>query len=238
MTVLLRMLSAALVGLALMLPASAAPIYFDFGSNATPTPGNYNNIDHTQAPILNAIDATGAATGIGLATSGFNEIGPNTNGTTTPGGAAAAFAAEAAQDNIFGHSVNFNAPGPRPLGTLEFTGLNASLAYDLTFFASRLGVTDNRQTQYAVSGSNIGTGLLDASNNTDNVAVVSGIKPTATGTIIVEVTKGQANTNTSGFFYIGALRLNAVPEPACILLFLFSSVWLTSMRRSAHRGTR
>lgn len=220
--------------------ASAATLYFDFGSSASPTPGNYNNVDHTQAPILNAIDSTGAATGIGLAAGGFNEIGPNTSGTTTPSGAAAAFQPEATRDSLFGHSDNFNAGSPRPLGVLSLTGLDGSGAtsYSFTFFASRTGVTDNRETAYAVTGANSNTAYLNASSNVSNVAIAAGIVPTATGTISINVNAGPNNSNGSKFFYLGAMSIEsrAIPEPAGAALVMLAIAGFAAARPSLRRG--
>ncbi len=221
----LRMLLSMLVCL-VTVPAFASTMYFDFGETAQQTAGNYNNVTQAQLPIFNALDSTGAGTGIGLATSGFNP-GSNQNGTLTPGGGALIFDPQATRDNLFGHTVNFNQPAPFPLGVLDFTGLDPSMAYDFTFFASRLGVTDNRETQYTVMGSNSDVGLLDAANDTDNVVTVPGILPTAAGTITVHVEAGPNNNNSSGFTYLGALRLTcSVPEPAtgALLMLGFSGL--------------
>ncbi|MBX3427306.1 MAG: PEP-CTERM sorting domain-containing protein [Pirellulales bacterium] len=216
--------------------ASAATLLFDFGSATTPTGGNYNNIDPSQQPILNAIDSSGAPTGIGLTSSGFNELGPNTNGTLAPGGAAAIFDAQATRDNLFGHSTNFNAPSPRPQGLLNLTGLDGSgaTAYSFTFFGSRLGVSDNRETAYAVTGANASTVYLDSSNNVNNVAVASGIVPTAGGTVSITVGAGPNNTNTDSFFYyLGAMQIEStrVPEPASIALGVVGLAGVAVRRR-------
>lgn len=235
-----RYLLAAIFAVAMVPSTSAATLYFDFGSSANLTPGNYNNVDHTQAPILNAIDSTGAATGIGLATAGFNELGPNTNGTTTPSGAAAAFQSEATRDSLFGHSDNFNAGSPRPLGVLSLTGLDGSGAtsYSFTFFASRTGVTDNRETAYAVAGANSNTVYLNAAGNVSNVAIAAGIVPTPTGTISINVNAGPNNNNGSKFFYLGALSIEsrAIPEPASAALAMLAIVGIAATRPSLRRG--
>lgn len=235
-----RSFLAAIFALLSVSSASAATLYFDFGSSANLTPGNYNNVDHTQAPILNAIDSTGAATGVGLATTGFNEIGPNTNGTTSPSGAAAAFQPEATRDSLFGHSDNFNVGSPRPLGVLSLTGLDGSGAtsYSFTFFASRTGVTDNRETAYAVAGANSNTMYLNAAGNVSDVAIAAGIVPTATGTISINVDAGPNNNNGSEFFYLGAMSIEsrAIPEPAGAALVMLVIVGLAAVRPSLRRG--
>jgi hypothetical protein len=219
--------------LALGVSAQANTLLFDFGEITTPTGGNYNNVTQNQLPIFNALDTTGAGTGIGLTTSGFNP-GSNTNGTQTPGGTAGAtFDAAATRDNLFGHTVNFNQPAPLPLATLSLSGLDGSglTTYDFVFFGSRLGVTDNRETQYVVTGANNATGYLDTSGNTDNVAVVSGIIPNALGQVSIAVSPGPNNNNSSGFYYLGAMQIIAVPEPAGLALMGLGGLFVAARRR-------
>ncbi len=217
-------------------PALAGLMYFDFGDVVQPTGGNYNNVGYTMLPIFNAMDSTGAGTGIGLATSGFNEVGPNLNGTLTPGAPADMFDPQATRDNLFGHDTDFNAGSPRKLGVLAFTGLDASgaTAYEFTFFASRMSVSDDREAQYEVLGANSGIGLLDSANNTSNVVVVSGIIPNSSGEVTVNVAKGPNNNNSSGYFYLGAMSIqtSAVPEPAGALLLLLGIVVVGACRRA------
>lgn len=222
----------ALVVVSLVAPTRAATMLFDFGDTGLQTGGNYNNVTPAQNPLFNVIDSTGAGTGIGLNIGGFNELGPNLNGTQAPSGAAAIFDIQATRDNLFGHSDNFNAGSPRPLGEIELTGLNPALPYDFTFFGSRTGVTDNRETKYTVAGANSNFGLLDASNNVSNVTSVSGVFPSAGGTILISVEAGPNNTNGSKFFYLGAMAMSVVPEPASGMLVIFGFVGLVAGARS------
>jgi hypothetical protein len=78
----------------------------------------------------------------------------------------------------------------------------------------------------------VGSALLNTSNNTSNVAVVSGAQPSGAGVLNVEVTAGPGNTNGSKFYYLGAIELSYVPEPASILLLLVSFVGLGVHRPS------
>ncbi len=213
--------------------AQATTLFFDFGDTGQQTGGNYNDITPAQLPIFNALDSLGNPSGIGLTTSGFNP-GSNQNGTTTPGAPADLFSAQATRDNLFGHSLSpFNQPAALPQGTLQLSGLNPSSTYAFTFYGGRLGVNDNRETSYAITGSNSGTGLLDSANNSSNVVIVSGIGPTALGGITILVAPGPNNTNTSGFFYLGAMRIEStdVPEPTtCVLLALSGCLMLGRFR--------
>jgi hypothetical protein len=216
----------------------AATLRFDFGESAQQTP-NYNNVLPAQEPILNALDITGAGTGIGMTAAGFNEAGPNAVGTQSPTGTAAIFASTATRDSLFGHSSNFNVGGPRPTALLTFTGLDGSGAtnYEFTFFASRTDTSanpNNRETRYQVAGSNNGEALLNPANNSSNVAIVSGITPTAAGEISVTLSAGSNNNNPDGFFYLGAMQLVSsavVPEPTTLGLFSLASVFALAVRR-------
>ena len=229
-----------LVGL-LMAPASAATLYFDFGDSAQPTAGNYNNIIVNNNPqpinLANAIDSTGAATGIGLTADGFYP-GSNQNGTTAPVGAAGIFDPQATRDNAFGHVGPFGGNDDASLATLDFTGLDPSMPYTFTFFASRTGVSDNREAEYAVTGANASTVYLDAANNISNVAVASGIFSTGTGTVQIVVQPGANNNNGSKFYYLGALELTCVPEPISGMLLLFGVTCLVTCRGICTARTR
>lgn len=232
-----RMVSYAMVaGVALFgfgASAQASTLKFDFGEIITPTGNNYNNVTQSQLPIFNALDTTGAGTGIGLTTSGFNP-GSNQSGTETPGGTAGLlFEDTTTRDNLFGHTSTFNQPTPMPMGTLSLTGLDGSglTTYDFVFFGSRMSVSDNRETQYAVSGLNSGIGYLDTANNTDNVTNVSGIIPNALGEVTIEVSPGPNNSNSSEFFYLGAMQITVVPEPAGLALFGLGGLLVAARRR-------
>ncbi|HRK30378.1 MAG TPA: hypothetical protein PLD59_04810 [Tepidisphaeraceae bacterium] len=209
--------------------AVAAPIFVDFGEAAQPTGNNYNNVSQAQLPIFNAIDTTGAGTGIGITTSGFNP-GSNQNGTTSPTGAATIFDSQATRDNLFGHTVNFNQPAPLPLGVITITGLTPGTPYDFAFFGSRTGVTDNRETQFAASGANSVTALLDTANNVSNIGIAAGVLPNGSGTIQIAVSPGPNNTNGSGFFYVAAMRMEAIPEPGSVALALLP-LGIAALRR-------
>lgn len=223
------------------LTAQAAKLFFDFGdsSQVVPIAENYNSmtVNPPGTPtIFNAIDSTGAGTGIGASLSGFFN-GSNLNGTTSPTGAAAVFHPQATRDNGFGHALAFGGNPLTPEGRIQLTGLDTSgnTTYSFTFFGSRTGVTDNRETVYSVQGGTSGSSSLDTANNTSNVALVSSILPNANGEIAILITPGPNNTNASRFWYIGAMSIEStttlVPEPSTIGLLVFSSFGMAVIRR-------
>lgn len=215
--------------------AQAATILYDFGDSSQVTAGNYNNIIvNTSGPavlsIANSIDSTGASTGIGLGISGFFP-GSNTTGTTSVSGAAAIFDTQATRDNAFGHTGVFSGNPDASLANVSLTGLNPALSYNLTFFASRTGVTDNRETAYTVTGASASTVYLNASNNTTDVVTALGVVPTATGTVSIDVYAGPNNSNGSKFYYLGAMQIQYVPEPATLGLFSVALIGVAGLRR-------
>jgi hypothetical protein len=70
------------------------------------------------------------------------------------------------------------------------SGLSSSKLYDFTFFASRMSVTDARETRFTVGSK---SAVLNASGNTSNLAKVTGIQPNASGQITIVVTKEAAS---------------------------------------------
>lgn len=215
--------------------SSAAVLLFDVGASGTAATVPNNSIVEATTLLANTTDTTGSATGISVAVSGFN--GSNTNGTLAPTGAAGAlFGPLFTQDSLFGNTGTFNGV-IRPSATLTFSGLDGSGAttYSFDFFASRTGVTDNRETEYAVAGLTTVSTFLNAANNLSELTTVSNMIPTAGGVITLTVDPGPANTNGTGFYYLGAFRLTtaAVPEPSAAgLLFLSAGVMLRRQRRT------
>lgn len=206
-------------------PALANSLYFDFGDPGQTTPGNYNNMWHNgdypdpPSPILDAVDDTGLGTGISLTCTDIFWPGTNYSGTTTPAGDALQFEADATRDNFFGSAVDFGG-FTEPTGGFTLEGLDPGLAYQFTFFASRMGVSDNREAYYTVSGGGSDTVYLDSANNTSEVAMTGMIFPDANGAMTIEVGPGPNNTNGSKFYYIGSMRIDVVPEPAAAWLLI------------------
>ncbi|MBL7877429.1 MAG: fibronectin type III domain-containing protein [Cyclobacteriaceae bacterium] len=89
--------------------------------------------------------------------------------------------------------------------TIQLAGLNSAKTYDFTFFASRMGVADVRNTIYT-SGSK--SAILNASGNTSNTAKIIRIKPNASGQITITVAKEGA----AAFGYLGAMVIREYDE--------------------------
>jgi lysophospholipase L1-like esterase len=123
------------------------------------------------------------------------------------------FPENAGKDSLFGHAGEFDGRSNVRPG-FRLTGLNRDAAYHLTFFASRAGVTDVRETVYTVTGESTQTATLDASNNGSQVASVGAVVPDPSGEVTIRLDPGPANTSPQQFSYLGVLRLEERPPPA------------------------
>jgi len=213
--------------------AHAQTVGIDFGDLGNITPGNYNNVDHLQNPIFNLVDTSGAGTGITLNVTDTFWPGSNQSGSGAPGGDAAGIPANATADNLFGSLSEFGG-FTEPTGGVTFGGLDASgtTTYDFMFFGSRMGVSDNRETLYELAGANSGSAALDTANNTDNVARIMGMRADSNGEIVLNVTAGENNTNSFGFYYLGYIEIGIVPTPASAALLGAGTLCAARRRRS------
>jgi hypothetical protein len=119
---------------------------------------------------------------------------------------------EVSKSCFWGYSQgNFEGKPLQPTGGFAFIHLNKELAYDFTFYSSRTGCTDNRETLYCLTGADRFKGYLDAANNTDNTVTVSNVLPDDNGVITLSVSPGENNSNIYKFYYINALQINAHP---------------------------
>lgn len=195
--------------------ANAQTWLFDFGSGSLASTPNYNNITNPGVHSFpGLISASGITTPASLAiTVPFNTGAPNTNGTQAPP-PELGFVANATRDSFFGNVAAFLGQSA-PRAQLVVSGLDTTQLYDFTIFASRMGVTDVRQTRYTVTGLAAQTVDLDAANNTSRTAKVIGAQPRADGSIVLDVQAGPANTNTNSFYYLGAMRIDSRPPPVC-----------------------
>src|SRR5690606_32502222 len=82
---------------------------------------------------------------------------------------------------------------------VKLSGLDPNLTYNLCFFGSRAGVSDNRETKFIVSGANSATTYVQTANNTSEIGCTDGIQADTNGEITITITAGENNTNGSGF---------------------------------------
>ncbi len=190
----------------------------DFGAGGTPTDvvepaasAAWNNVTATVGTrndgLLEALVTTnGTATTLSLRlVSRFN--GANANGTT----ASTNFPVTATQDSLFGNTETFSGLA-NILPVFELAGLDTNSIYGFSFFGSRTGVSDNRETRYTVIGATTGEALLDCANNTNRTASVTGMRPDANGVIRVALTPGPANNNANHFTYLGVMKVDSAPR--------------------------
>jgi hypothetical protein len=213
----------------------AERVLIDFGAGSAPTgvvepdPGIvWNNVVTSIG-----INPAGALEGL-LATNGapsgynFQMIarfnGANTAGTT----ASTNFPASATRDSLFGNTAAFS--GLSDINPeFKFTGLSSGLLYSFTFFGSRTGAADNRETRYTVTGANTASADLNTANNVDGIVTVSDISPNEAGEITVRLSAGPANNNANRFTYLGVLKLDWAPRPVPALLVDFGAAATTTI---------
>lgn len=187
---------------------------FDFGSGNSitatqePDPGaQWNNVPTSvgvdpAGSVPDLVDTAGTPTGATLQmVARFN--GANLNGST----AATVYPVSATRDSLFGNTETFNGLA-NILPVFKLTGLDPDALYDFTFYGSRTGVSDRRETRYTVSGATAAHGDLDASNNVDATVQVLDVRPDASGAITVSLTPGPNNNNGSHFTYLGVMQVD------------------------------
>jgi hypothetical protein len=202
--------------------ARAQTYLFDFGAVANTTqngpspedPVNFwNNVTDaigiaTNGLLTNIVTAANSPSTLGFAIlSRFNGANGNGHAVAVP---TAPFPVEATRDSLYGNTEIFNGL-TNIYPSFKLTGLDPATAYDFTFYASRTGVGDNRETGYIVTGGNNGFGALNAANNISNMVKVLSIHPTADGEITVSMAPTANNNNANHFTYIGVLKLDAAP---------------------------
>ena len=203
--------------------AQTETIYIDFGGESTQSAAPWNNITNPiSGSIYNLVNSNSVSAGIGIAiTNDF--FGSGSPGTSSPN-ASLNFPSEATNDFFYGDNSNNSA-------SLLLKNLVIGKDYTLSFFASRNGVADNRETLYTVIGATTQSVSLNVSNNNDNVVTIA-FKAKADGTAIINVTKGINNNNSSGFFYLGVIKLeyatNVPTYSSNALLVDFGSSAITS----------
>ncbi|HNQ87275.1 MAG TPA: SGNH/GDSL hydrolase family protein [Verrucomicrobiota bacterium] len=208
-------------------PAVASGILLDFGAAAATTAHGTSDPDRHWNNVTPAVGSSSTGRLEGLVTTGglvtdvslqmlsrFN--GANENGAT----GASKYPASATRDSLFGNTETFSGLA-NATPVFELRGLDPARAYNLTFYASRLGASDNRQTRYTVTGARTAVVDLNAANNVDLSVTVTNLSPAPGGSLRIAITPGPANNNSYHFTYLGVLEivaLSAVPTPAASAL--------------------
>ncbi|MGK0189832.1 MAG: hypothetical protein ACI9R3_005650 [Verrucomicrobiales bacterium] len=177
-------------------------------NNVTPAAGGTDD-----GVVAGLLTSTGAATDVGI------EMISRFNGANTSGSAvSSAYPGDATSDSLYGNTEAFGGLSD-VFPSFKVTGLNPAIVYSLTFYASRGGVGDNRETKFTVTGTDEEVANFDAANNVDNTATLEGIGPAADGTITVAISPGQNNTNGNHFTYLGVMQIDGPALPTTELLF-------------------
>jgi lysophospholipase L1-like esterase len=200
-------------------------LLLDFGSSGTPTqngpapddPLNFwNNVTDAVGSIdggqlTNLVNTRNIATTISLEiVSRFN--GANANGALE----SAIFAPNATRDSLYGNTETWNSLSDIT-PSFKLTGLNPERVYNITFYASRLGVSDIRETSYTIEGESTTIVALDPSNNIDDVVTAMGIVPDAMNEITISLAPTENNNNGYHFTYLGVMKVEEIPEQQPII---------------------
>jgi lysophospholipase L1-like esterase len=180
------------------------PVFIDFGLQESAAPWNNMTTFNVGGILLDLIDSNSNNTGINIEISddfgGENAAGPTNTSTKMN------LPAEASVDCFWGNTLNFqNRVNAR--AEITFSGLNVNQKYDFDIFGSRSGSSDNREAALEFVGTESEVYYLNASNNTANTITASAIKPDENGVIYLRLTAGPNNNNSSGFFYLNALKI-------------------------------
>ncbi|MFH1497790.1 MAG: PEP-CTERM sorting domain-containing protein [Verrucomicrobiota bacterium] len=212
--------------------ASAQVIFIDFGgggSSETSEPGkSWNNVTGvgTSDSAIALLDYnTNLASGLSYEiTDAF--LASNGQGDQLTVGE---FPVNATRDSFYGDNSN-------PLGQIEFTGFDPGKQYTFTFLSSRDSVSGNRSTLFTVTGAGTSSVAINSALATPETGTIFSITPSVSGSFVLDVTKDAANDNSSGFYYLNALKIEAVsstiPEPSAAAALLgLGALGLCVLRR-------
>jgi lysophospholipase L1-like esterase len=181
-------------------------ILIDFSSGSTNlSPDPWNNLTdwNVGAKVSQMKNSKNLQTTMGIeVTDRFS--GTNQNGTTTPQGALK-MPSSATRDSHFGNIEEWSG-AIEPTGAYRFSGFNKDKEYTFILFASRMGVTDVRETKYKFTGSQVDSVYLSASNNESQTVSIT-VMPKEDGTFDLDLSPGEGNTNAYHFYYMTALKI-------------------------------
>lgn len=177
----------------------------NFGASVVSAPA-WNSITPGNKMIASLKDASGNATEIAMV------LSDEFNGTNTSGASSTTtildMPSDVSKSCLWGYALgNFDNQTQQPTGGFAISHLNKDLAYDFTFFGSRSGSSDNRETAYTLTGKYTHAGYLDAAGNSTNTVTVRNVRPNDNGQILLTVSPGEENTNVNRFYYINAMQI-------------------------------
>ncbi|UYQ95238.1 fibronectin type III domain-containing protein [Chitinophaga horti] len=170
---------------------SLTAVYINFNDGAvqaTAPWNNFNAVPNAGVSVNNAIDETGAASGIKVtltdALTAANNVGVNTGNNS----------------GVYPDAVmrSFYYEETTTAKRITISGLSSTRKYNLIFFGSRENTTDDRTTVYSVGAQSVS---LNASSNSRNTVQINGLSPDANGNIVYTIKKGPSSL----FAYMGAL---------------------------------
>ena len=184
----------------LVLDGLTSSVYINFndGSGAQPSQGfpwnNFNAAPTAGKTLSNIKDDSGITTTDSLSIleswTGANSLGVVTgnNSGVYP-------------DNV---SLSFFYENSSNIKHINLTGLSSTKKYNLTFYASRANVTDNRTTQFTAGGQNVS---LNASGNFKNTVSINALTPDSIGQISISIVK-----TIGSFAYLNAMVIESYTE--------------------------
>ncbi|MBN1806120.1 MAG: hypothetical protein JW837_12800 [Sedimentisphaerales bacterium] len=186
-------------------PASDDPLYF--WNNVTADIGGIAG-----GQLTGLINTTNTTTTIALEILSPFQSGPNTNGTME----STVFPSSATRDSLYGNTETWSGLA-NVTPSFKLTGLNPERVYNFTFYASRLGVSDIRETAYTIVGENTVFATLDPANNIDNIITAEAVAPDAMNEITISLAPTENNNNGYHFIYLGAMKVQEIPEQQPII---------------------
>ncbi len=104
---------------------------------------------------------------------------------------------------------------------IVFDGLDASLNYEINFFASLTDATETHEAEYSVFGKTDNFIALNANDNSTRLATLPSVTPDANGSLRVTVTPGATSEDQ---YKIGYLNAMAIMVPAMVDITPFEPV--------------
>ncbi len=90
---------------------------------------------------------------------------------------------------------------------IKISNLNPAKTYNFCYYGSRGGTAEGRQTKFITKGQNEVVSYLLTGNNSTKIACSNGVKPDANGDVSITITAGESNDNSTGFYYLTAMRI-------------------------------